>query len=86
MVRVGHLRCKRSGSAEITAVAFTACGGWQNFSKNEMRKLDILPASNVSLAAETGVRKKSVGMRKLKLQVFRAITGKPGKSTCGSYR
>ena len=26
----------RSGSAEITAVAFTGCGGWQFFSRNTL--------------------------------------------------
>ena len=58
-----------SRSAEITAVALTACRGWQFFSKIEMRKLDIFQvASNVSLVAETGVRKKSVSMWKLKLR------------------
>ena len=30
-----------SRTAEITAVASTVCGGWQFFSKNEMRKVDI---------------------------------------------
>ena len=66
----------RSGTAEIqiTAVAFTACGGWQFFfEKNEMRKLDIFQAvSNVSLVAEAGVRKKSASMRKLKLRNLNA--------------
>ena len=41
--RVGLLRCKGCGAeAEITAVAFTDCGGWQMFSQNEMQILDIL--------------------------------------------
>ena len=45
----------RSGSTETTEVTFTACGGWDFFSKNEMRKLDIFQvASNVSLVAEVG--------------------------------
>ena len=48
----------RSGSAAITTAAFTACGGWQSFLKNEMRKLDILHVvSNVSLVAETRCRR-----------------------------
>ena len=43
----------RSGSAEITAVFFTACRDWQFFSKNEMRKLDIFQVvSNMSLVAD----------------------------------
>ena len=48
----------RSGTAEIIAVAFTAC----------MRKLDIFQvASNVSLVAEIGVRKKSARVQCRKL-------------------
>ena len=59
----------RSRTTEFTAVAFTA----QFFLKNEMRKLDIFQvASDVSLVAETGVRKKSVCMRKLKLRELNA--------------
>ena len=59
----------RSGTAEMIAVAFNACGGWQFFPKNEMRKLDIFQeASNVSLVAEAGAWKKSASMRKLKLR------------------
>ena len=50
----------RSGTAEVTAVAFTACGGWQVFSYNEMRKLDIFQVtSNLSLVAETGCGRKA---------------------------
>ena len=40
----------QSGTAEITAVAFSACGGWRFFLKNEMRKLDIFQvASNIHM-------------------------------------
>ena len=56
--RVAERNC-----GKITAVALTACGGLQFFSKNEMRKLDVFQvASTVSLVAETGVQKKSVSM------------------------
>ena len=44
-------------TAEITAVVFYHCGGWQFFLENEMRKLDIFQvASNVSLVAEAGAK------------------------------
>ena len=55
----------RSGTAKIAAVAFTACGDWQFSLKNEMQKLDIFQVvSNLSLVAETAVRKKSVRLRR----------------------
>ena len=63
----------QSGTAETTAVAFIACGGGHFFSKNEMQKLDIFQVvSDVSLVADTGVRKKSMSMRKLKLRELNA--------------
>ena len=40
-----------SGSAEITAVAFTACGGWRVSSKNEMQKLDIFQVVSTLVCA-----------------------------------
>ena len=59
--RVGHLRCE--GVAERKCgnyrSGFHHCGGWQFFSKNEMRKLDIFQlASNVSLVADAGCRRR----------------------------
>ena len=35
----------RSGTAEIIAVAFIACGGWQLFSKKEVQKSGIVLVS-----------------------------------------
>ena len=55
---------------KLTAVAFTALR-WLAifFRKMRCRHLDIFQvASHVSLVAETGLRKKSVSMQKLKLQ------------------
>ena len=54
----------RSGIAENTAVAFTACGGWQFFWK---MRCGNRTSSRWHQMAKTGVRKKSVSMRKLKL-------------------
>ena len=57
----------------MIAVAFTACGGLQFFSNNEMRKMDIFQgASNVSLVEEAWVWKKSASTRKLKLRELNA--------------
>ena len=56
--------------AELRKLAqwFLPPGGWQFLLKNEMQKLDIFQvASNGSLVAETGVRKKSISMQKLRL-------------------
>ena len=54
-------------TAEIVAVAFTAYGGWQFFSKNEMRILDIF-GFKCEFGGGNRVRKKSVSMRKFKLR------------------
>ena len=53
----------------MTAVLFTACGGWQFYSKSEVRKLDIFQAVS---GGRNRVRKKSVSMRKLKLRELNA--------------
>ena len=88
----GHLRCEgvASGTMEITAVAFTACGGWQFFFEMRCGNWTSSRASSVSLVAETGVQKKtlSVSMRKLKLQElsaencvnFCSLQRRPGKN------
>ena len=62
----------RSGTAKLPQWLYRL--RWlEILSKNEMRKLGIFQvASNVSLVAETGVQKKSVSMRKLKLRELNA--------------
>ena len=74
----------RSGTAEITAVVFTACGGWQVVLKIEVRKLGIFQVASYVIStswhfqnlhpklAEIGVQKKRVSMRKLKLRQLNA--------------